>query len=78
LLHKRYGDYWYYWKGEGDSYESSELSTLKFESDKEYDLRKLGWFEWAGCVWNEPMLFAYNKWKHLGHPAPILVLVPGS
>lgn len=62
--------HWYYWNDKSGEYEHFELSELKFDDGTEYDLRQLGWFEWADCVWNEPLLFAYNKWMHTGDPNP--------
>ncbi len=65
--------WWYYWNDKSGEYEDSELADLHFEEEREYALRELGWFEWEGCVWNEPLMFSYNKWKHTGDPTPMVL-----
>lgn len=64
---------WYYWNDKNGEYEYSELADLRFEEERKYNLRELGWFEWPDCVWNEPLMFSYNKWKHMGHPTSWLL-----
>ena len=65
---------WEYWVYEGGEQQWYALDDLHFEEDQEYALSELGSFEWPGCVWDEPLMFAYNKWKHTGTPTPIVGL----
>ena len=57
---------WEYWVYEGGEKQWYALDGVHFKEDREYNLRELGSFEWPGCVWDEPLMFAYNKWKHTG------------
>ena len=65
---------WEYWVYEGGEKKWYALDEAHFEEDQEYDLAELGSFEWPGCVWDEPLMFAYNKWKHTGTPTPVVGL----
>ena len=70
IINHPFCSFWYYWNDKSGEYEHYELTELKFDDNVEYDLSTLGWFEWPDCIWNEPILFSYNKWKYVGDPNP--------